>query len=217
MAMFASLFEGPAAWFTVCGLLGTGMFVMRLSMAALGGHGGHAGDAFSGGHDFGHLGHVGHSGGGHAGHDASHTQADGKDQSTQTFSLLSLQSIVGFLMGFGWGGIAGLKGFGWPWWQAAMGGVVCGAFMVYLLAITLRAVYSLASSGNVEVWEAVGSEGEVYSNVPVAGDGMGKVKLVVSSRLRTLNAVAAGEALHTKTRVRVVKVNPDNTVTVTRV
>lgn len=209
--MFASLFEGPAAWFTLCGLLGTGMFVMRLSMAAIGGHGGHVGDALSGGHDFGDA------GGGHVGHDGSNPHADAKDQSTQTFSLISLQSIVGFLMGFGWGGIAGLKGFGWPWWQAALAGVVCGAFMVYLLAITLRAVYSLASSGNVEMWQAVGSEGEVYSNVPPAGSGMGKVKLVVSSRLRTLNAVAAGEPLDTKTRVRVVKINQDNTVTVTRV
>lgn len=212
--MFASLFEGPAAWFTACGLLGTGMFLIRLTMAALGGHAGHVGDAVAGGHDlsFGHAGL-----GGHAGHgNGTDSHADAKSQSTQTFSLISLQSIVGFLMGFGWGGIAAFRGFNWTWWQAVIAGVLCGAFMVYLLAMTFRTMYALASSGNIELWTTVGSEGEVYSNVPGVGQGMGKVKLVISSRQRMFNAVAAEEALDTRTRVKVVRVNPDNTVTVAR-
>ncbi|MBI1190330.1 MAG: hypothetical protein GC200_06580 [Tepidisphaera sp.] len=210
--MLADLLNPPAAWFTAAGLIGTGIFSIRLAMALLGGHGGHdggvdlSGHAGFGGHDAGH-GDAGHHSGAH----------DAKGQSTQTFSLLSLQSIVGFLMGFGWGGIAGLKGFGWSWWMSVLAGVACGLFMIYLLGITFRAIYSLAASGTIEIWQAVGTEGEVYANVPLAGDGLGKVKLVISSRQRLLNAVAAEEPLATRTRVRVVRVNSDNTVTVARV
>lgn len=205
--MFAGLFNVPGVWFTAAGLLGTGVFVIRLVMALLGGHGGH-GFHDVGGHDFGHAG---------AGHDASGHGQDGKNQSTQTFELLSLQSVAGFLMGFGWGGIAALKSLHWGVLGSIGAGVACGGFMVYLIAVTFRAIYSLGASGNIDMWEAVGVEGEVYANVPLAGEGMGKVKMVVSSRQRVVNAVAIDEALSTKTRVRVLKVNADNTVTVARV
>ena len=45
----------------------------------------------------------------------------------------------------------------------------------------------------------------------------GQVRVVVDERARIYNAVAAGEELTTKTRVRVTAVNNDNTLTVTRI
>ncbi len=205
--MWAVLFDNSAVWFTVPALIGTGIFVIRMVMTAMGGHHGDAGL----GHDF--AGHVG--GHGHAGHDAQH-HGD-KSQSSQTFELLSLQSIVGFMMGFGWGGLAGLKGANWPWTTAVLCGVICGVIMVYILAFTFRAIYSLSSSGNIALGSAIGVIGEVYTNVPAAGHGFGKVKLIISSRQRLLNAVTEHDPIDTNTRVRVVKVNEDNTVTVAKV
>lgn len=207
--MWAVLFDNSAVWFTVPALIGTGIFVIRMVMTAFGGHHGDAGL----GHDFaGHIGGHGHAGG--AGHEALHHGE--KSNSSQTFELLSLQSIVGFLMGFGWGGLAGLKGAAWPWSTAVICGVICGVIMVYILAFTFRAIYALTSSGNIALGEAIGIEGEVYSNVPAAGQGFGKVKLVISSRQRLLNAITDHEQIDTNTRVRVVKVNENNTVTVAR-
>ena len=89
-----------------------------------------------------------------------------------------------------------------------------GVFMVWLLAILLRAVYALESSGNIAIVSALGAEGEVFAQVPSQGGGFGQVRLVVENRQRIVRAVTDGPELTRSQRVKVVKVNSDNTVTV---
>ena len=119
-------------------------------------------------------------------------------------------------MGFGWLGLAGLKG-GTEWGPLMINivAVAGGAGMVWVLAMLLRGVASLQSSGNVSIQSAAGHEGDVYLTVPGAG-GRGQVRVTVENRQRIYNAVTTGEDLPTGTRVRVVKVNDDNTLTVAR-
>jgi hypothetical protein len=85
--------------------------------------------------------------------------------------------------------------------------------MIYLTAGIMRAVMSLQSSGNIALDAAQGAGGVVYVRVPQAGGGRGQVTLVIDGRQRIVNAVSAADELPTGTRVRVVAVNPDNTVT----
>ncbi len=189
--MLDAMFAQPALFFTVPALLGTVVFLVQLVMMSLGGAGADV-----------HHGDVPHG-------------TDTTD-STHAFNLLSVQSIAAFLMGLGWGGLGGLIGFDWPLPASLLLGAGLGAVFVWVLALLMKAMYDLESSGNVHAGDAVGHEGSVYANVPAEKAGRGQVRLVIGNRDRTYSAVSDGEALPTGTRVRVIGVNDDQTLRVTR-
>jgi hypothetical protein len=81
----------------------------------------------------------------------------------------------------------------------------------------MRGMRGLNASGNIELASTAGAAGEVTLTVPAAGAGRGEVRLIVGGRERRCEAISAGAALPTRTRVRVSGVNADNTVTVERV
>ncbi len=182
-----ALITDGALWFSIPAIVGSIFFVLRLLLMFVGG--------------------------GDLGLDAD-VDLDHPD-STDTFKVLSIQSIAAFLMGAGWGGIAGLRAFEWTWINALLFGIACGVATVWLLGMLLKAVYDLQASGNVRVERAVGAEGTVYVSIPQAGEGRGQVQLVVDGRQRIYTAVTEGESIASQSRIRVVRVNEDRTLTVT--
>ena len=201
--MFDELFSQEALLFSVPALLGTAAFLVRLGFMAVGGIGegvDSVGDVDVDLDTDVDLGHDVESG-----------------DSTEAFKLLSIQSVAAFLMGFGWGGVGGLIGFEWSFPMSLLLGVGFGALLVWLLGILMKAMYDLQSSGNVNIGDAAGLEGQVYANVPARGDGRGQVRVVIDERARIYNAVSDGDAITTGSRVRVVQVNDDRTLKVTAV
>ena len=209
--MIHSMFSSDALLFTVPALLGTMVFLIKLGLMALGA----GADADV---DVPHDVDIPHD------VDVPHdidVQADahdalGHDDSTAAFTYLSIQGIAAFVMGFGWGGLIGLRTFRWELLSSVVLAVAFGAFLMWLLGILLRAVYSLQQSGNIRIADTVGCEGVVYTNIPGAGEGRGSVRVVIDDRARIYNAVTEGEALPTKSRVRVTQANRDNSVTVVK-
>lgn len=184
------LFQGGAAWFSVPALIGTLIFLLRIALMLVGG------DADT---------------------DLDFGDADvGDGDSSGAFEILSVQSIAAFAMGFGWGGLASLKGTGFGWPMSVLIGCAIGVGMVWLLAILLKGIHDLQSSGNISIDSTMGLEGEAYTNIPARGEGRGRVKLVVHDRQRMFGAVSDGDALPSRTRVVVTRVNSDNTITVSR-
>jgi hypothetical protein len=187
--MLELLFTDNATWFSVPALVGTGLFLVRLILMFLG----------------------------HADLGVDMDHPDGSDVSAgdvADFKILSIQAIAAFAMGFGWGGLGVLRGSEWSPWLAVPVGIACGAGMVWLLAMLLKGVYDLQSSGNIRINDTVGVEGAVYVNIPSDGQGAGQVQLVIDNRQRIYNAITPGPAIASRSRVRVVGVNDDNTVTV---
>ncbi len=134
--------------------------------------------------------------------------------SSEAFKVLSLQSIAAFMMGFGWGGLGALRGTGWSLTMSAAFGVATGAGMVWLLGKMLEAIYRLQSSGNISITQALDREGTVYNAIPAHGQGKGRIRLVIDDRERFYKAITDGESLTSHDRVRVLRVNDDNSVTV---
>ena len=186
--MLDALFTSPAIWFTVPALLGSLFFLLRIITVSVGGHDAHVGD--HGGMDDGHGDH-----------------ADGSQ-------LLSVQSITGFIMGFGWGGLGALKGTQWDMIWVILTALVFGVFIVWLQLLMLSGMRKLQSSGNISINRALGSQGVVYVEVPGNNTGKGQVTLVIDDKQRIMNAITPDETLPSKTRVNVVGINPDNTITV---
>lgn len=204
--MLDQLFQGDALWFSVPALFGTLVFILRMVLMLVGGDTGDGGDGGDVGH-FGHAGDLGDSGDG-----ALDLSGEHHPSSNTAFEILSVQTISIFLMGFGWVGIGCLLGSGWPTPVAMLLGVVGGVAMVWIMARTLGAVRTLEGSGNVKIQSALGLEGDVYARIPAGGRG--QVRLVIDSRQRIYNAVSTGVDIASQSRVRVVNVNDDNTITV---
>jgi len=179
-------FTAPAPWFTVPALIGTAGYLIKL--------------LFGAGHEDGGLGD-GASGDAAAGSDVGST-------------ALSLHGLFAFLMGFGWGGLACLHGIGWGMPASTAGGLGTGVAFVGVVVAILRGGRRLQSSGNVSLASLVGLEGEVYTAVPAAGKGLGRVRTVIGDRERFVSATTEGAELPARTRVVIERVNGDNSVLV---
>lgn len=196
--MLDSFLTGTATWFTIPAFVGTALFLIRLATMLLG-HG----------VDFDHDGALDAAGADVP--DAHHSD------SADAFKILSLQTLAAFAMGFGWAGLGALRGTEWAPWVSVPVGIVGGVAMVWLLAILLKGAHELQSSGNVPIRSAIGAEGTVYVSVPGEGSGRGQVQLVVNNQQCFFNAVTDGPAITSRSRVRVVGVNDDNTLSVVAV
>ena len=201
--MLDLFFSNNAGWFTLPAFVGTFFFVLRLILMTTGAVGDVDADVDAGG-DF-------DAGGG----DFDGDGGDGGDHadSGDAFKLLSIQAIAAFLMGFGWAGLGAYKGSDWPWHISLLCAAIGGVGMVWLLTLLLKFIYSLQASGNINIQDAMDAEGTVYVKVPSDGK-RGQVRLVIDGRQRIFNAVSEEDVIETKRRVRVVRVNRDNTLTV---
>lgn len=190
--MFDAFFIGDARWFGVPALFGTALFLIRLTLMLVGGD---ADTDMDGGVD---------SDGGDVG-----------DDSGDAFTILSVQSVAAFAMGFGWAGLGSLNGAGWSTTTAMVVGAAGGVAMVWLLAILLRGMHDLQSSGTLSARNALGKPGDVESTVPGHKQGLGRVRVVIDNRQRSFDAVTDGDELPTRSRIQVVGVDGDNTLVVT--
>lgn len=189
------LFGQSAGWFAAPAIIGTAFFIIRLVLMTTGlGHG----------HDF-------------DAHDVtlSDHSVDHHTDPSQAFKALSLQSVATFMMGFGWVGLGAYRGWGMNVVESLFLGILGGVAMVWLLALLLRNMFKLHASGNIPISSALNHVGDVYVTVPAQGHGRGQVRVTINNRQRIYNATSTAAAdLTPSTRVRVVQVNDDNTLTV---
>lgn len=193
--MFDTLLSGDAAWFSVPALLGTFVFVLRVVFMLVGGDGDMDLDLDTPDLDLGDV-------------DASDHGSD------EAFTVLSVQGVAAFLMGFGWGGVGGLLGAGWSVTASLVAGAVGGVLMTWLLAWLMSVMLAMQSSGTVKRERALGQVGDVYVTVPAHGRGKGQVRVVIGNRQRIYDAVSEDGELPSQARVRVLAINDDNSLTV---
>jgi hypothetical protein len=195
------LFGGNAALFGVTAVIGTLFFLGRTALMLFGG------DANIH-HDVSFHTDVGDGGTGDL--------SDHTDSST-AFRILSIQAIAAFLMGFGWGGLGVVRGWGMPVIAGVAVGLVTGSGMTWILGKLLGWIARMQSSGTQPMESALYEEGVVYVTIPERRLGRGVIRVVVDDRLQYYPAVTDGAALTTQTAVRVTAINEDHTLTVERV
>lgn len=105
--------------------------------------------------------------------------------------IFSLRAIIGFFLGFGWGGfIAAASGCG------ALVSTLCavgaGVVMFFIVAFLIRAIYSLKSEHVFDAATLVGKTGTVYVTIPAKGETGGQVQ-ISAGQLVTMAAVQEGE------------------------
>jgi hypothetical protein len=193
--MLDLMFQDGAVWFTVPALIGTAVFALRLVLMLVG----------LAGHDLAIDLHA------DASLDAHHGDP------SEAFKVLSIQSIAAFLMGFGWGGLGAYAGSEMGPLKSAIVGIAVGAGMMWLLAQLFRFLYRMQASGNITIDAVVGRDAAVYLSIPAKGGGRGQIRIALEDRERFYDAISDGDEIPTGARARIVRANPDNTVTVSRI
>lgn len=130
------------------------------------------------------------------------------------FSFFSLQSVLGFFMGAGWAGLAARLewGLGTP-----VSAVIAGSFGLVLMLLSSLMMFGavkLKREVSYDMVDAVGKVGTVYMTIPEKGSGIGQVRVSISGRQMTVDAVSAGEKIEAFTAVRVDKLRDDKVLVV---
>lgn len=130
---------------------------------------------------------------------------DSEPASDSAFTFLSLQSVLAFLMGFGWIGLSYTRGGQTSSWKAFLiAGGIGLAFMV-LSAFLMKMVNKLNHTPSVDLRRAVGQVGEAYVQLPSKGSG--KIRLEIGGRLEIRAAMnEEDEPISAFEKVKVIKV-----------
>lgn len=202
--------------YLACGVFGGGVFILR-TILMLSGIGDTDSDADAGGFDHGDVGH-GDFDHGDADHgDADHGDSDETDRfddldhgdhghGDSGLKLLTVQGLTAFIMMFGLTGFAVSR-------SSLLGsiftvaiGIVVGLFAMWLVAKGFALMKSLQSSGNIQIYDAIGEEGTVYLTIPA--EGIGKVRITISGRLKVVDAISQDKVeLKTGKSVRVSEIS----------
>lgn len=142
-------------------------------------------------------------------HDVPHDQGPAHESGLR---ILTVRGIVAFLAIGGWTGLAVLDMGGGPALSTVLA-LVLGVGAMVLVALLLKASLRLQQSGNLDLSNAIGLQGEVY--VPIPQDGRGKVTLVLQERYMEMDAVCYDRALKTGEPVQVADVLAGNVLVVT--
>ena len=179
---------GDAVTYFLMAAVGTTLFLIRLAFALFGGDGGDFdADVDPGAHDFG---------------------------SDASFTLFSLLSVMAFIMGTGWMGLACRIDWGLGRPLSVVVSVGFGVVMMFFAAGLMYMTRRLNRTISYDMKTAVGRTARVYMSIPPKGEGQGKVQASVSGRLMTVPAVSTGPAIEAFTDVKVVGTRDDGTLVV---
>lgn len=106
--------------------------------------------------------------------------------------IFSLRAIIGFFLGFGWGGFM-TAAAGCSALVSSLCAVGAGAVMFFVVAFLIRAIYSLKSEHVFDYASLIGKTGTVYVTLPAKGEPGGQVQ-VSAGQLITMAAVQEGDS-----------------------
>jgi len=204
MPEYFSQLSGIEKLYLVCAVFGGILFVVRLILQFVGGDGG--GDSDVGDVD---LGDVDVDGG-------FEDAGGGMDDAYLSFKVLSFQGLTAFFMMFGLVGLAMMRQTDKDTAKSLLAAMAAGLGTVWIIGLIFRKAGSLQASGNINLRNAVGQEGEVYLTIPNAGTG--KAKVTVQQRLRIYEAISKDKTeIKTGQRVRIVEVTPQDVLVVEKI
>lgn len=106
--------------------------------------------------------------------------------SDTSFSFLSFQSVLAFLMGFGWMGYAGLKQLGWSQLNSLLAALGVGILFMAVSAALMFSVRKLEKNVKKDKSTAIGKTGKAYTTFDEKG--YGKIEIEISGQLSVVDA-----------------------------
>lgn len=125
-----------------------------------------------------------------------------------TFHFISLQTILAFLMGFGWMGYTAIKAFNFGFWAAFA--IAFGVGLIFLLGMgyLMSLVRKLEKTVVKDKATALDKIGKAYTDF--APKGQGRVEIEIAGQITVADAVnTTEEEIKAFDAVKVVKVEND--------
>lgn len=98
-----------------------------------------------------------------------------------SFDFLSIQSILAFLMGFGWIGLAALTQWKFSTATALISAFIFGAVLMFVSSYLMLAVKKLNKTVRKDYKKCIGKEARTYTSFKPHGEG--QIEIVVNGRL----------------------------------
>lgn len=131
------------------------------------------------------------------------------------FQFFTLKNFIGFFTIFGWVGIAMIES-GSSSGAAIAVATISGALMMLVMAATFYLLMKAQYDGTMRIEKAIGHTGEVYLTIPSKRGSLGKVQIMVSGAIRTLDALTDDDSdIQTGKIVKVANIVNENTLLVT--
>ncbi len=128
------------------------------------------------------------------------------------FPIFTVKSLIGFIGGFGWGGLIAVdKELSTS--MQLLYAVVAGIVLALLVSTILYLLSKLKHTGNLRISNAIGKIGDVYLHIPAKRKGTGIVHVIVQDSMQELKALTDGEEIATGEKIQVTGVL-DNTLIV---
>ncbi len=145
-------------------------------------------------------------------HDDHQVASDGDHDGH--FKLLTVHSLTGFAMMFGWVGLACLKHAAIGPELSCVAAIAAGGAMMAITAVMFKMAAKLTSKGaDFDIRDLVGLEGTVYTAIPEGSTG--KVHISAHGVIHELLAVSRDKSkIESFKRIQVVGVLDDQTVVV---
>ena len=176
--------------YCVMALLGTLLFVIKMVMLLIGGDA----DSDLDGADLDDPAHV-----------------DGGE----SFTLVSVQSILAFFMGTGWIGLACREQWGLDTMTSIFVAAGFGFLMMLLSSFLNMKIRGLNHTPVNRIDEkAIGLKGRAYTDVPAKGKGMGQIEITINGKQQIVQASSQKKEIKAFTNVRVTNVDDSGNLTV---
>ena len=127
--------------------------------------------------------------------------------------IVSIKTVSGLLLGFGFGG-AILEKYGFSVGISALGGLGIGVVIGAIYFALMDTLYHLRSDGTAVLSEAINRSGTVYIRIPGRLTGSGEIQVSFGGRMQNVRAYTEGLELPTGTAVRVVALHGDQALLV---
>ncbi|MCH9633824.1 MAG: hypothetical protein S4CHLAM7_05580 [Chlamydiae bacterium] len=137
--------------------------------------------------------------------------------SDHAFQFFSLNTIFGFLMMFGWGGLAGARQFAFSSFTSILIGVVCGIAFLVSTRYLFKSAKKMMSRGTIfNIQNSVGKQAKVYQ--AIRENKRGVVQVIIDDFCRELDAVSIdNREIPSFQSVEIIKIIDNKTVIVRRV
>ena len=134
-----------------------------------------------------------------------HADFNSEFDTDTSFDFISVQSLLAFLMGFGWMGYAGLAQLGWSNLVSILSAIGVGLFFMLGSAYLMFLVKKLEKNVKKDKTTAIGKIGKAYTNF--APNGNGQIEININEQLTVVDAInTTDEEIKAFDNVRVVKV-----------
>lgn len=110
-------------------------------------------------------------------------------ETDMSFDFFSIQSILSFLMGFGWVGLAALTQWKLPIYLVFIISVIIGFLFLFMSSYIMFKVKSLNQIINIDYNKCVGTIGKAYTTIHPNSEG--QIQIELNGKLSIINATNA--------------------------